>query len=113
MVERTLPNLFEESEKKYPNNPLIWEKKSDKYEPLTYSEMKSLVNKFAAGLMKLGFQKDDRATLISEGRNDWVMSKLAILYCGGVNVPISVKIDELNDLKFRIAHSESKFVDCK
>lgn len=110
MEQRTLPNLFEESVKKYSNNPLMWEKTSDKYEPLTYAEMKPLVYKFAAGLLKLGLQKGDRAALISEGRNDWVMSELAILYCGGVNVPISVKIDEPNDLKFRIAHSESKFV---
>jgi len=110
VAQRTLPNLFEESVRKYSNNPLMWEKKTDKYEPLTYGEMKSLVYKFAAGLLKLGLQKGDRATLISEGRNDWVMSELAILYCGGVNVPISVKIDEPNDLKFRIAHSESKFV---
>jgi len=108
--QRTLPNLFEESVKKYSNNPLMWEKKTDKYEPLTYGEMKSLVYKFAAGLLKLGLQKGDRITLISEGRNDWVMSELSILYCGGVCVPISVKIDESNDLKFRIAHSESKFV---
>ncbi len=110
MNQRTLPNLFEESANKYANNPLMWEKLFDKYEPLTYGDMKPLVYKFAAGLLKLGLQKGDRAALISEGRNDWVMSELAILYCGGVNVPISVKIDEPNDLKFRIAHSESKFV---
>jgi len=108
--QRTLPNLFEESANKYANNPLMWEKLFDKYEPLTYGDMKPLVYKFAAGLLKLGLGKGDRAALISEGRNDWVMSELAILYCGGVNVPISVKIDEPNDLKFRIAHSESKYV---
>ncbi len=110
MLQRTLPNLFEESVKKYPNNPLMWEKKANEYEPLTYGEMKPLVYKFAAGLLKLGLEKGDRAALISEGRNDWVMSELAILYCGGVNVPISVKIEEPNDLKFRLAHSECKFV---
>jgi long-chain acyl-CoA synthetase len=108
--QRTLPNLFEESVEKYSNNPLMWEKTSDKYEPLTYAEMKPLVYNFAAGLLKLGLLKGDRTALISEGRNDWVMSELAILYCGGVNVPISVKIDEPNDLKFRIAHSGSKYV---
>jgi len=102
--------MFEESVKKYADNPLMWEKKNDKYEPLSYSEMKKLVYKFAAGLMKLGLNKGDRAALISEGRNDWVMSELAILYCNAVNVPISVKIDEPNDLKFRISHSECKFV---
>lgn len=38
------------------------------------------------------------------------MSELGILYAGGINVPISVKIDELTDLKFRLAHSGCKFV---
>ena len=109
-MQRTLPNLFEESVKKYSSNPLMWEKKIDNYEALSYAEMKPLVYKFAAGLLKLGLAKGDRAALISEGRNDWVMSELAILYCGGVNVPISVKIEEPNDLKFRLAHSECKFV---
>lgn len=110
MEQRTIPIMFEESVKKYANNPLMWEKKNDKYEALPYSEMKNLVYKFAAGLIKLGLNKGDRSALISEGRNDWVMSELAILYCGAVNVPISVKIEEPNDLKFRLSHSECKFV---
>jgi long-chain acyl-CoA synthetase len=58
--QRTLPNLFEESVEKYSNNPLMWEKTSDKYEPLTYAEMKPLVYNFAAGLLKLGLLKGDR-----------------------------------------------------
>lgn len=110
MEQRTIPNMFEESVKKYADNPLMWEKKNDKYEALSYSEMKKLVYKFAAGLLKLGLNKGDRVALISEGRNDWVMTELAVLYCDAVNVPISIKIDEPNDLKFRISHSECKFV---
>jgi long-chain acyl-CoA synthetase len=110
MSQRTIPVMFEESVRKYPDNILMWEKKNDKYEGLTYKEMRKLVYAFAAGLIKLGIQKGDRLALISEGRNFWVMSELGILYAGGVNVPISVKIDEMNDLKFRLAHSESKMV---
>ena len=109
-MQRTIPNLFEESVKKYSNNPLMWEKRSDKYESLTYKEMQELVYLFAYGLLSLNLKKGERVTLLAEGRNDWLMSELAVLYCGAVNVPISVKIEELNDLKFRIAHSESKFV---
>lgn len=108
MNQRTIPNLFEESVKLYPENALMWEKRTDNYEPLSYTEMKNLVYNFSAGLLELGFNKGDRASLISEGRNDWVMSELALLYLGGVNVPISVKIEEPTDLKFRLAHSESK-----
>ena len=105
MAERTLPRLFEDSVKAYPGNVLIWEKRGGRYEPTTYDEMRALVHKFAAGLMSLGLGKGDRAALISEGRRDWIVSELGILFAGAVNVPISVKVDELGDLKFRLAHS--------
>lgn len=109
-MQRTIPNLFEESVKKFYNNPLMWQKSDGSYNSISYSEMKEFVYLFACGMLTLKLQKGDRVTLLSEGRNEWVMSELAVLYCGAVNVPVSVKIDELNDLKFRIAHSESKFV---
>ncbi|MAT57205.1 MAG: long-chain fatty acid--CoA ligase [Ignavibacteriae bacterium] len=109
-MQRTIPNLFEESVKKFYNNPLMWQKSDGSYNSISYSEMKEFVYLFACGMLSLKLQKGDRVTLLSEGRNEWVMSELAVLYCGAVNVPVSVKIDELNDLKFRIAHSESKFV---
>ncbi len=110
MAARTLPLLFEESCLKYPNNIAIWEKGDDKYEGTTYNQLKDEVYTFSAGLLSLKLEKGDRVGLISEGRKDWVISELSILYCGAVNVPISVKIDELNDLKFRLLHSECKFV---
>jgi len=109
-MERTLPALFEESVKKFPNNILMWEKTDDNYKGTTYKEMQVLVHKFAAGLVELGLKKGDRVALISEGRNDWVMSELGTLFAGAVSVPISVKINELTDLKFRLEHSGSKFV---
>ena len=109
-MELTLPMLFEESVKKYPNNILMMEKQDGKYGSTTYKEMQPLIHNFAAGLLMLGLQKGDRVALISEGRNDWVMSEMGIVFTGAVNVPISVKIEELNDLKFRIAHSGCKIV---
>jgi long-chain acyl-CoA synthetase len=105
MTERTLPRLFEESVAATPTNVLIWEKRGPRYEPTTFVEMRAFVRRFAAGLMSLGLGRGDRAALISEGRRDWIVSELAILSLGAVNVPISVKVDELGDLKFRLAHS--------
>ncbi len=110
MPGRTIPQLFEESVKRYSNNVLMRQKEKDNYSVTTYSQMRELVYKFSGGLIQLGLRKGDRVALISEGRNDWVMSELAILYSGAVNVPISVKIDELNDLKFRLTHSGCKLV---
>jgi len=105
MPERTLPWLFEESVKRYPANVMIWEKTGTRYEPTTYAAMNEIVREFTAGLLSLGLGRGDRAALIAEGRRDWVTAELGILSAGAVNVPISVKVDELNDLKFRLAHS--------
>ena len=102
---RTLPWLFEHSVARYAGTVMLLEKRGDRYEATTYAEMRERVHRFAAGLLSLGLDKGDRVALISEGRNDWVMAELGILFCGAVNVPISVKIDELADLKFRLLHA--------
>ena len=102
---RTLPWLFERSADRFANLTMLLEKRGGAYEGVTYARFRERVHRFAAGLLSLGLEKGDRVALISEGRNDWVMAELGILYCGAVNVPISVKIDELDDLKFRLLHA--------
>lgn len=106
----TIVQLFEESVKKYANNPYLWEKTNGKYESLSYQKLYNNVQTLAAGLFSLGIQKGDRIGLLSEGRNAWVLSELGILFSGAVNVPLSVKLDAQNELKFRLNHSESRFV---
>ncbi len=108
MTKRTLPHLLETSAEKYGNNILLWEKRGDSYQGTTYRETRELVYQFAAGLSSYGVQKGDRIALISEGRNDWVVAELGILYAGAINVPLSVKIEELSELKFRLTHSGCK-----
>jgi len=107
---RTIIELFETSVAKFPNNVYLWEKKDNKYEGTTYRQTHDLVFRFAAGLVSLGLQKGDRVGLISEGRNAWIISELGILYAGGINVPLSVKLESGNELKFRLAHSGSKMI---
>jgi long-chain acyl-CoA synthetase len=107
---KTIIELFETSVTKFPNNIYLWEKQNGKYEGTTYTQTRELVLKFGAGLVSLGLQKGDRVGLISEGRNAWIISELGILYAGGINVPLSVKLESGNDLKFRLAHSGSKMV---
>jgi len=109
-AQRTLIRMFEVSAEKYPMNILMWEKKGSTYQGTSYRTIQTMVHQCAAGLMHLGINKGDRLALIAEGRNDWVVSELGILYCGAINVPLSVKIDELSDLKFRLAHSGCRAV---
>ena len=68
------------------------------------------MHQFAAGLIASGIKKGDRLALISEGRNDWVVCELGILYAGAVNVPLSVKLTEPSELKFRLMHSGTRML---
>ncbi len=110
MQPRTIPYLFEESVRKYPANILMWEKKGDQYAGITYEDIRDSVYQFAAGLLHLGIRKGDRLALIAEGRNAWVISELGIFYAGAINVPLSVKLNELSEIKFRLAHSGCRMV---
>lgn len=106
---KSLIQFFEESAEKFNSNVYLWEKPNDRYEGTTYGETKKQVYEFAAGLLKLGIKKGDRLSLISEGRNSWVIGELGILYTGAVNVPLSVKLTP-EEIRFRINHSESRMI---
>ena len=107
---RTIIDLFEQSVSKYANNTFLWEKKTTVFEPLTYEDTKKKVLRLAAGLISIGIEAGDKIALLSEGRNDWIIGELGILYTGAVNVPLSIKLEEKNDLIFRLNHSEARFV---
>ncbi len=107
---KTLIELLETSAEKYANNPYLLEKRTDRYEPLTYKETREQVYKVAAGFIAMGLKKGERVALISESRTDWVISELGILHAGAINVPLSIMLKEGADLKFRLDHSEAKWV---
>jgi long-chain acyl-CoA synthetase len=107
---RTIVELFETSVAKFPNNVYLWEKQNGKFEGTSYLQTRDFVFRFGAGLLALGLQRGDRVGLISEGRNAWIISELGILYAGGINVPLSVKLDSGSELKFRLIHSGCKMI---
>ena len=113
MTERlTIIDFVEKYVAKYSENPFLWEKNLDTnvWEPTTYAETLKLAKRIAAGLMALGVQKGEKVSYLSEGRNLWVIGELGVLYAGAVNVPLSIKLEEANDLVFRVKHSDSKYI---
>jgi long-chain acyl-CoA synthetase len=107
---KTIIDLFEENANKFSNNPLLWEKNNDHYQATTYEETQKKVETMAAGLLALRINPGDRVALLCEGRNYWVISELAILYTGAVNVPLSIKLDASSELRFRLEHSETRMI---
>ena len=106
---KTIIELFETAVANYPDNVYLWEKTKSQFEPTTYKETREKVLDLAAGLIKMGFKKGDRAGLVSDGRNDWIISELGMLYAGGINVPLSIRLQD-NELAFRLKHSGAKYV---
>ena len=66
--------------------------------------------RIGAGLVALGIERGDRVAILAEGCNNWIISELGLLYAGAVSVPLSIKLEEANDLMFRLKHSDSKLI---
>lgn len=109
-MKKTLIDLFEGAVKQYPDNPFLWEKTKNAFEPTTYTQVKEQVYTWGAGLVALGVQKGDNIALLSEGRNAWIIGELAMFYAGARNVPLSIKLEEANDLLFRLLHADVKYI---
>lgn len=107
---KTIINLLNKTVDRYPHNPFLWEKTTTVFLSTTYLETKKQTHLLAAGLISLGVEVGDKIALLSEGRNAWIIGELGILHAGGVNVPLSIKLEESNDLIFRIVHSESEYI---
>ena len=109
-MKKTIIDLFEHSVRTYPDRVFLLEKTSKEFEPTTYAEVKEMVYTLGAGLVSLGVEAKDNIALLSEGRNAWIVSELAMFYAGAVNVPLSIKLEEANDLLFRLQHADVKYI---
>ena len=113
MAERlTIIDFVEKYVAKFSDRPFLWEKNLDtnQWDSTTYAETLCKAKRIAAGLMALGVEKGDKISYLSEGRDMWVIGELGVLFAGAVNVPLSIKLEETNDLVFRVKHSDSKHI---
>lgn len=109
-MKPTIIDLLNQSVDKFANEPFLWEKTSTEFLPTTYLETKQQTHLLAAGLISIGVEVGDKIALLSEGRNAWIIGELGVLHAGAINVPLSIKLEESNDLIFRLIHSETKYI---
>lgn len=113
MSERiTIIDFVDKYTAKYGKDTFIREKLDDVWHETSYEDTRKEGRVMAAAFMSLGLKKGERVSLLSEGRKYWLIAELGILYAGGVDVPLSIKLEESNDLLFRIQHSDSRFIVC-
>ena len=110
IMKRTIIDLFEESVAKYGAKEFLLEKHNGRFESTTYSEAREQALAIGAGLAALGIEYRDRVSILAEGCNNWITSELGLLYAGAVSVPLSIKLEEANDLLFRLRHADVKAI---
>ena len=108
----TIIDFVEHYTHKFSEHVFLREKIGDVWTETSFKETRETAHRIGAGMMALGLQKGERVALLSQGRNLWVTGELGILYAGGVNVPLSIKLEEASDLLFRIQHSDARFIMC-
>ena len=110
MKRMTIIDFVEKYTREFNDLTFLREKIGNVWTETSFGKTREEAYKIAAGLHVLGLKKGDKVSLLSQGRNLWITSELGILYAGGVNVPLSIKLTESTDLLFRIQHSESRYV---
>ena len=88
MAPQTIIDLFEEAVNRKSRPDALQVKREDGFHPLSSAEVRSQVQGVVAGLMNLGVEPGDRIALLSENRPEWLVSDIAILSAGAINVPI-------------------------
>ena len=110
MKRTTIIDFVEKYTHEFSELTFLREKVNGVWTETSFRETREEAYKIGAGLYQLGLKKGDKVSLLSQGRNLWITSELGILYAGGVNVPLSIKLTESTDLLFRIQHSDSRYV---
>lgn len=105
-MKKTIIDLFETSVAKYGDKTFLLEKRHHRFEPTTYAEIRREALEVGAGLASMGVRPGEKCAILAEGCNAWIISELGIFYAGGISVPLSVKLEESNDLLFRLRHAE-------
>lgn len=110
MSADTFPKLLIEQAKKYGNKKVaLREKDYGIWQSTTWAEYLEKVKYFSLGLISLGFEPDDKISIIGDNKPEWVIAELAAQAAGGFGVGI-YQDSILKEVAYIINHSESKFV---
>ena len=105
-MKKTIIDLFESSVEKFGEKTFLLEKHDGEFQPTTYKECKTFAMQIGAGLVAMGVKPKQTVSILAEGCNNWILSELGLLYAGAISVPLSIKLEEANDLLFRLRHAD-------
>jgi long-chain acyl-CoA synthetase len=79
----------------------------ERWVSMTWSETKDKVYQLAAGLLALGVGREDRVSIASNTRMEWILADLAVMCAGGATTTVYPTTTH-EDVSYILADSESK-----
>lgn len=89
MSEKTIPELLQNRVKEHGTRLLFQRRDGWSWKQITWLDFDRKVKNIASFLMHTGFGKGDRALVVSSNRLEAMSTELAILFLGGVIIPLS------------------------
>ncbi|AHC15822.1 AMP-dependent synthetase/ligase [Salinispira pacifica] len=87
-MSKNITQTFAEVAERLPSQPVQYSKdETGEFQPVSFSQLYSEVEKMAAGLASMGIGRNDLVGLISENRKEWLVADLAVLSLGAADVP--------------------------
>jgi long-chain acyl-CoA synthetase len=105
---KNLIELIYNSNKLYGSNVFLKYKKNDAFQSITYNEFIDLMESLAAALYDMGVRKNDKISLVADNCYKWMISDLAIMSIGAIDVPRGSDTTA-QELSFILKHSDSKY----
>jgi len=87
-VEATIPKLLRRVAAEHGGLPAQMHKDAqEEFQTTTFTELYDQARQFASGLMAMGVSRGDRVGLISDNRQEWLVTDLALHCLGAADVP--------------------------
>jgi long-chain acyl-CoA synthetase len=84
--ELTFPQLLDRLAATSGDEVALQEKRYGIWQPITWSEYRRRVRRFAHGLVSLGFERGDVLAILGDNRPEWLIAELAAQSLGGLSV---------------------------
>jgi long-chain acyl-CoA synthetase len=105
----TMPAMFWNAVAQRGALTLFRQKKYGLWQSLSWNEVGAIVREAGMGLLELGFEVGETASVLGNTRQEWLFSDLAILSCGGISSGI-YPTDAPSQVEYLTADSNSVLI---
>ncbi|MBI4766351.1 MAG: AMP-binding protein [Deltaproteobacteria bacterium] len=109
MLGHNLIGLIVKNAAEMPDEVAIREKRFGVWSPLTWEQFQEKVQRFALGLMTLGFGPDQMLAIIGDNKPEWIIAEFGSMAAGGL--PTGAYPDSLpEEMEYLISYAEAGFL---